>query len=765
MNKYRFSAFLSTILLLSLSLPVFPGVVDTALGRKFTTIFPELSKGYIDLNANGKMDRLDDMDEKIPDSGVKDGILQVQEILEFIEVNYRFISIDKLRSAYKALTDASGDIPKLIALNYSQRIDTVIKNKERLGADSLYLTPSALKKAQDEMRGYIATMLNAYKKEQKKYESDFSAASDQLFRMIETGYPLPELSKDDYSLLVNLTIYTVDENKTSNSKRVHAAIRTLGRLKARQAIPYLKKLLESPEYGYESAVALGNIGNSDAREVLIGKIKEGAEGRLQEGIIQALGNTGGDDSIKILLSMLDSKDGEKINPETEKAAVRALSTITEKDTRNRKVYSVLTSYLENNDKELRILAIKGIANYKTDAAVSLLLPLLKKEKSEDVLIELVKSLSATNSARALPAVTAMLTDPNSSADLKKEIIHAVGENSNGSKSVLNIIDYLGDKNSEIRSTTAKTILKLYKQNPAVVTGAVSRKLSTRKDELFQKEASAILAVLADPATTVTLTNLLSSSYPSVKKNATWALYRIKPENNLKVVTELQKLVTGETESIEVRINSVRALGAMGFDPPRTDVWKTLLTAFKLQDEKYTMLKLYSVKAIGELGTVNDQILKDITSLISREKNETVRQAAVDALKTMNGLTPAVERILSGTFKRSTDNSLRLSILEVLSDMRSDETSVLAPSLLTGEQNKETKYRVIYALSHMGDEKSLSVLLDLINDQEVSVFLTGVLEDADGTVMRELLARRLKTESNPEKLRALEELSSSFEETF
>ena len=765
MNKYRFSAFLSIALLLSLSIPAFSGVVDTALGRNFTSIFPELSKGYIDLNANGKMDRLDDMDEKVPDSGVKDGIIQVQEILEFIEGNYRFISIDKLRSVYKALTDASGDIPKLIALNYSKRIDAVIKIKEQLGADSLYLTPSALKKAQDEMRGYIATMLNAYKKEQKKYESDFSAASDQLFRMIEAGYPLPELSKDDYTLLVSLTIYTVDENKTSNPKRVHAAIRTLGKLKARQAIPYLKELLESQEYGYESAVALGNIGNSDAREVLIGKIKEGAEGKLREGLIQALGNTGGEDSINILLSMLDPKDGEEIAPATEKAAVRALSAITQKDTRNRKVYSVLTSYLGNGDKELRILAIKGIANYKTDAAVSLLLPMLKKEKSEDVLIELVKSLSATNSARALPAVTAMLNDPNLSSDLKKEIIHAVGENSNGSKSVLNIIDYLGDKNSELRSTTAETILKLYKQNPAAVTGAVSRKLAARKDELFQKEASAILASLADPATTVTLTNLLSSSYASVKKNATWALYRIKPENNLKVVTELQKLVTGETESIEVRINSVRALGAMGFDPPRTDVWKTLLAAFKLQDEKYTMLKLYSVKAIGELGTVNDQILKDITSLISREKNESVRQTAVDALKTMNGLTPAVERTLSGTFKRSSDNSLRLSILEVLSDMRSKETPVLAPSLLTGDQSVETKYRVIYALSHMGDDKSLSVLLDMINDQDVSVFLTGVLEDADRTVMTELLARRLKTESNPEKLKALKELSSSFEEEF
>lgn len=765
MNKFKISVILSIIFLLFTVISTYCEVVNTSLGKSFTAIFPELSKGYIDLNANGQLDRLDDMDEKIPDSGVKDGIIQVQEILDFIEANYRFIPMDKLNAVYKALDTASGDIPRLIALNYSQRIKEVIRNKERLGANSLYLTPSALKKAHEEMLGYIATMLNAYKKEQKKYESDFSSASDQLFRMMEAGYPLPELNKDDKSLLVNLTIYTIGENKDSNPKRVLAAIRTLGKLKARQAVPYLKDLLESPEYGYESAVALGNIGNSDAREVLTAKVKEGVTGKLQEGIIQALGNTGGEDSVNILLSLLEPANGESPDSDTEKAAVRALSSTTEKDTKNRKVYSVLTSYLSNPDKELRILAIKGIANYKSTAAVTLLLPMLKSEKAEDVKIELVKSLSATNSSNALPAITALLKDPNTSSDLRKEIIYAVGENSNGSKSVLNIIDYLGDKNSEIRATTAAVIKKLYTQNQTTVAGALNRKLATRKDELFQKEASAILASLADPSTTITMTNLLSSSFPSVKKNATWALYRIRPENNLKVVTELQKLVTSETESIEVRINAVRALGAMGYDPPRSDVWKTLLTAFKLQDEKYSMLKLYAVKAVGELGTVNDQVLKDLVSLITREKNETVRNAAVEALKTMNGLTPSVEKILSGTFKRSSDDSFRLAILEVLSDMKSKETSVLAPSLLTDKQSKETRYRVIYALSHVGDENSLSALLDLTTDKDVSVFLTGVLEDADRTIMKELLARRMKTETNPERLSSLEEISSSFAETF
>ena len=56
---------------------------------------------------------------------------------------------------------------------------------------------------------------------------------------------------------------------------------------------------------------------------------------------------------------------------------------------------------------------------------------------------------------------------------------------------------------------------------------------------------------------------------------------MSPPDNVKVVGELQKLVTSETESIEVRINAVRALGSMGYDSARLEVWKTLLTSLKL----------------------------------------------------------------------------------------------------------------------------------------------------------------------------------------
>ena len=209
MKKNNLIGILMLLLTLSFSSSLAAKVVDTSLGRDFTKIFPKLSNNYIDLNGNGELDRLDDMDEKIPDSRVKDGIIQVQEILDFVKENFRFISMDKLKSIKSTLTNASGDIPELISLNYSRMIDEIISEKERLGANDLYLTPSAMKAAKEKMAGYIATMLNVYRKEERQYEKAFTEANRELFRMIEAGYPLPDLNSDDKELLTNLTIHTI----------------------------------------------------------------------------------------------------------------------------------------------------------------------------------------------------------------------------------------------------------------------------------------------------------------------------------------------------------------------------------------------------------------------------------------------------------------------------------------------------------------------------------------------------------------------------
>ncbi|MCK5672045.1 MAG: HEAT repeat domain-containing protein, partial [Spirochaetales bacterium] len=271
-----------------------------------------------------------------------------------------------------------------------------------------------------------------------------------------------------------------------------------------------------------------------------------------------------------------------------------------------------------------------------------------------------------------------------------------------------------------------------------------------------------LSRIADPGSIVTVLNLLGSTYPEVKKNATWTLYRMSPPNNVKVVTELQKLVPSETESIEVRINAVRALGSIGYDSARQEVWKTLLTTLKLKDSKYRMLKLYGIKALGEMSTVNTEITDSLASVAARESDETLKLAAVNSLRSLSSTDSGVERSLISSFKRNDDDMFRISLLEALGDMGSQETSNLASSLLEKDKPATIKERTVYVLSHLGDEKSLSLLLDVSNDEEISEYLMGTLEDADRSTLNSLIQRRLKTETDSDRMVILENLNSQFE---
>ncbi|MDA3938045.1 MAG: HEAT repeat domain-containing protein [Spirochaetia bacterium] len=764
MKKIYLIGLLILVLVFAFSNTLSAKIVDTALGREFTKIFPKLSNDYIDLNGNGEIDRLEDMDEKVPDSSVKDGIVQVQEILDFVSVNFRFIAMEKLLSIKSSLTNVSGNIPELISLNYSSLIDEIVAEKERLGANDLYLTPSAMKAAKVKMSGFIATMLNAYRKEERQYEDAFAKANLELFRMIEAGYPLPELNADDKELLTNLTIHTIIKEKASNITKVLAAIRTLGRLKAKEAIPYLQELLSSPDYSIETAISLGNIGSTEARKILMDSLNSEEPGKLKNTLIMALGKTGGDESVKLILSLLDTGSEEETGTdyETEKTIVSSLASLSSSGIKDRKVYSFLTEYLSHTDPEIRILAISGIAAYKTAAATALLTPILKTEKSEDVLVELVNSLSLNINPSIILSFSSLLQDSKTSDELKTVLLDAIGINKNGFRAVALVVGYLGSENKAVRNSAANTLEKLYVQNGPVVIGGINRGVNLSTDEQFLTVSSDLLSRIADTGSIVTVLNLLGSTYPEVKKNATWTLYRMSPANNVKVVTELQKLVPSETESIEVRINAVRALGSMGYDSARQEVWKTLLTTLKLKDSKYRMLKLYGIKALGEMGTVNKDITDNLATVALRESDETLKLAAVNSLRTLSSTDPSVEKALVNSFKRNDDDMFRISILEALGDMGSDETSNLASLLLVEDKMATIKERTVYVLSHIGDEKSLSLLLDVSTDEDISDYLMGTLEDANRTILNSLVQRRLKTETDSDRMSILENLNSQFE---
>ncbi|HOV64379.1 MAG TPA: HEAT repeat domain-containing protein, partial [Spirochaetia bacterium] len=641
--------------LLCVSFPLGAQVVDSGLAKELQGIFPELAKGFIDLNGNGAMDQLEDMDEKVPESVVKDNVLQAQEILDFIVANYRFIRLEKLLSVKDVLSRASGAIPEIIALTYSRSLDTVIQQKRDLGANGIVLTPSALREGLDKMRALINTMLVAFKKEDKGSEAEFVKARDELFMMIETGYPLPELQPADRSLLESALINTIAKDAKTKPERVRSSIQALGKLKSEASVPYLMTLIDQKEYGGDVVKALGAIGNSSAFEILKSRLQSTERGKEQNAIIEAIGMVGGVESLTLLFSLFPKDKSESLPPETEKALIRSISEIAAQGNNDRRIPALLNEYLKSEDPEMRILAVRGLAGTQGAGASQNLLPLLKSDKSDDVKVELVRALSVPSSAQAaIPVFTAMLKDQTTSTRVKSEIIRSLANSPDGARAIPNFVEYLGSSEEELRKATALTLLKLYGLDPKTVSASLSRTLLTSKDEVLLVEGTRILSQIADQDTVNTLITLLSSPYPEVKKHATWALYRIRPAGNAKVIDELKKLVTGETESLEVRINAVRGLGAIGSltpnSTPQTAVWPTILTALKMRDEKYTMLRFYAVRALGDVHVADDEIIDTLVRTVSREQDTEIKREAVESLRKLSVSDERAEKALSDLLK-------------------------------------------------------------------------------------------------------------------
>ena len=244
-------------------------VVDSPLTGELKKIFPALSRGYIDLNQNGGIDQNEDIDEVIAESTVKDGLIQGKEILDFIIKNYEFIPLEKLNRVGEILEKTRGAIPELIALQYQSRINDVANKKEELDAMGLHLTPAARREAMDKMEKLINTMTMAYKKEAGKSETEFIQARDELFTMIERGYPLPEtLNQEDSQLIVNIMIHTIIKEAEQNSNQVKASIKTLGRIGDPRAVPVLLGVLADDSSDFDALItaarALGRIGDRAA---------------------------------------------------------------------------------------------------------------------------------------------------------------------------------------------------------------------------------------------------------------------------------------------------------------------------------------------------------------------------------------------------------------------------------------------------------------------------------------------------------------------
>ncbi len=755
--------FIPTISLFSIP------VVKSQLTAGLIKIFPEIKKGYIDLNQNGKPDKNAELNEYIPDSIVKDNKLQGKEILNFIIKNYPYIPLDKLLAVQKLLKNSNEAIPELIALNFMGRMEETIAKKKELEAKGLYLTPSALREAYAKETKYINTMVQAYKKESQKLEKGFIEARDKLFTMIEQGYPLPDkLGEEDRDILVSIMINTIIKESKKNPSRVKVAIKTLGRLKAESAVNYLISIINQPDLRIESIRALGQIGSPKALKLLLAKLDTVTDKQSKLAIIEAIGNIGNKSSVGRLISILNPESGKKVDQDILITTLKALANIASisRGESDRALQNIFANYISSTDPQIRVVAVEGLSNFKNSITSDKLFSLLRKETVEQVRIAVIKAINKLQFPNTVPTLVAILRNKSTSKNERIAVINALGINPNGDKGLVYIIGDLASPDKDIRSAAKEALINLYAKHKKAVVGAISNSLRKfSKDEMPLEAATSVLARLADPDSMNYLIPLLSSQYPQVKKNVTWALYRIHSSSNPRAVDELKRLVKSDTETLSVRINAVRALGAIGLDSPQLKVWETLLDVVKIRNPKFAILRLYAIQSLGELKTTKKEVIDILRKIALRETNLALKRAAVSAIRNISIQDPNVESALVTVFKNTKDTELKVKVIEALGDMFSGKAVELAPDILNSEINPSTKERVIYALYQIGGTEELSLIIDSASDKRIRDFVEGVLENANPTVLQPLLDRRIKSETNQDILNMLEDLNTRLEESY
>jgi HEAT repeat protein len=328
-----------------------------------------------------------------------------------------------------------------------------------------------------------------------------------------------------------------------------------------------------------------------------------------------------------------------------------------------------------------------------------------------------------------------------------------------------MLPHLGWETQEVRSATQKALIRLYDINPQSVVGNLTRGLLQSNDSTYLAEGTEVLSRVADPNALPALLTLMKKPYPEVKKHATWSVYRTQAPANPRIAEELQGLVTSETEPLSVRINAARALGQMGYDSPQLSIWQTLLTVAKLRGEKYTMLRFFAIRALGQLRTTKEAVLDTLVRIAAGERDGELQKEALAAVRRLSVADAEAEETLAGLFRQADALELRLAVLEALADMGSSRVSELASPLLDTEVPVGMRRRAVYALSQVGGREELDLIIDAAADPALHGYIEGVLEDANGSLIRPLVTRRLKTESDEEVAALLQSLESRLENPY
>jgi hypothetical protein len=179
----------------------------------------------------------------------------------------------------------------------------------------------------------------------------------------------------------------------------------------------------------------------------------------------------------------------------------------------------------------------------------------------------------------------------------------------------------------------------------------------------------------------------------------------------------------------------------------------------MRGDKYTMLRYYAVRALGELGAANPQVELALARIAVRDTDLELRKEAANALKRLPTVGVDTLEALASSFVDAKEDELKVRIIETLGDLGSAKAAELAADFLRGDLTLSLKRRVIQAVSQNPDEYSAGIILDAAADPKAADFVAVILEGYPSRTIRSVVSRRLRTETDAGILSVLNSLDA------
>jgi HEAT repeat protein len=507
--------------------------------------------------------------------------------------------------------------------------------------------------------------------------------------------------------------------------------------------------------------ALADIGYKPAIATISAQLRGSAAPETRRTALQAIGAIGGSEALDAILDLVKAGNRDSLSPELLEASTQALAGIAAKGNTDPRIQNSLKDLSSNGRPAIRRIAASGLGSFNNQLAIDTLVAVVNAEKDPGVRKAALIALNRQAGDQVMPTLQRVLREKDLDSGVKATALAAVGGNKLGSTGIQQLVDALADDDASVRAAASGSLMQLASQsaNAPLVSGALSRSLAASGDAAFQVEAAGLLASLADATTIPTLLALLGKPVPELKQISAWALYRLRNGANPKVSEELQKLVTNENEGMPVRVNAVRALGAIGYDSQVLNVWQTLVTTTQMRGDKYAMLRFYAVKSLGQLLPMKSQASSALLRLATKDADQEMRKEAVFALRAAASLDKDSAEALAGSYVDAKDPELKVRIIEALADSGSAKAIDLSQDFLAGTADPALKRRVVSALAQNPSELSASAILDAARDQAMGDFVVGVMEGFPARVLASVVSRRQRTETDKNVLSVLTSLGS------